>query len=234
MRFDKYDLYRKAVQSPDADVEFFRDVYKKLKRKNPKYLREDFCGTFLLAIEWVKLNSKYVSFGLDIDPEPMEYGRKKYLPPLKEDQKTRIKILERDVLGPSLPSADISVAVNFSYYCFKTRDMLKKYFERSYRSLRSNGIFIVDAFGGSQCFDASVDTHKYKGFTYYWDQKGFDPVTNEAVFYIHFKSGNKKYKRVFKYDWRMWSIPEVRVSKKPMFTGKERLAGVPGTAFSNQ
>ena len=31
--FDKYDLYRKAVQSAESDVEFIRDTYKELKKK---------------------------------------------------------------------------------------------------------------------------------------------------------------------------------------------------------
>ena len=47
--------------------------------------------------------------------------------------------------------------------------------------------------------------------SYYWDQDSFDPVTNEAMFYIHFKrKGEKKREKMFTYDWRMWTIPEIR------------------------
>lgn len=49
------------------------------------------------------------------------------------------------------------------------------------------------------------------GCNFHWDQVSFDPVTNDALFYIHFKpKGMKKQERVFKYDWRMWSIPELK------------------------
>lgn len=50
-----------------------------------------------------------------------------------------------------------------------------------------------------------------EGYSYYWDQDCFDPITNEAQFYIHFKRrGEAKRQEVFSYDWRMWSIPELR------------------------
>jgi SAM-dependent methyltransferase len=208
--FDKYDLYKKAVQSPDSDVEFYTKVYKELRKKKPKYFREDFCGTFALSCEWVKLNKENIAYGLDIDPEPMEYGRAHYWSKLTEDQKKRVKILERNVLGPALPTVDIAVAMNFSYFCFKSRELLKKYFQNSYKSLKRDGLFIVDTFGGKQCQDAVEDVHKHKGFTYYWDQVSFDPVTGYALFYIHFKVNGQKIQKVFKYDWRMWTIPEIR------------------------
>jgi len=52
---------------------------------------------------------------------------------------------------------------------------------------------------------------EHKGFSYFWDQDSFDPVTNFAEFYIHFKrKGEKKRKKVFSYQWRMWTIPEIR------------------------
>lgn len=208
--FDKYDLYRKAVQSPEADVEFYQKVYRDLRKKSPRLLREDFCGTFMIAAEWVKLHKQHKAYGVDIDLEPMEYGRDHYQDKLSENQKSRLVVLRKNVLTPGLPKVDISVAVNFSYYVFKSRDLLKRYFQNVYRSLNSKGVFIVDAFGGGQCQDAAEDTHRYPGFTYYWDQTSFDPVSNQGLFYIHFRYRGKKYKKVFTYDWRMWSLPEIR------------------------
>lgn len=208
--FDKYDLYLKSVQSPDVDVLFYRDTYKELKRKLPRVLREDFCGTFGLSCEWVKLNKNFESFALDIDPEPMAYGKAHNFKKLSSSQQKRVHVLEKNVLDKDLPRADIIVAMNFSYFVFKTRALMKAYFLNSLRSLRPGGIFIVDIFGGSQCFDANEDIHPNKKFTYYWDQTGFDPVTNRSVFHIHYRVGREKIKKVFSYDWRMWSIPEIR------------------------
>ncbi len=209
--FDKYSLYRKAVQSAESDVEFLRDTYKELKGKMPKIFREDFCGTFALSCEWVKLNNKFESIGVDLDPEPIEYGKSHYLKKLNEAQQKRIHLVEGNVLTSKLPKADISVAMNFSYFIFKQRDVLKKYFQNVLESLNEDGIFILDLFGGSLCHDENEEKTIHKGFTYYWHQTGFDPVTNHALFHIHFRlKGKKKLERVFTYDWRMWTIPELR------------------------
>lgn len=209
--FDKYDFYRRSVQSPGEDVKFYRKVYKKIRKSSePKTLREDFCGTGAISCEWVKLNNTYKSCGLDLDQEPMNYGRENYISQLKPDQQKRIALIKKDVLTPDLPMADIAVAVNFSYFFFKKRDVLKKYFEHVYSSLNQKGLFVVDIFGGTQCTDAIEDQTAHKDFTYYWDQKSFDPVTSEAYFEIHFRHRQKKYEGVFSYDWRMWSITEIR------------------------
>lgn len=209
--FDKYDFYRKAVQSPDDDVIFLRDAYRELKKKDAKILREDFCGTFLLSTEWVKLSPKHKAIGLDLDPEPLEYGKNHYLEKLTAHQQKRIQLYEMDVLKSSLPAADLVIAMNFSYFIFKTRIMLKSYFSNVLKSLNKDGLFIIDLFGGSLCLDENEEETKHKGFSYYWDQVSFDPVTNRALFHIHFKpKGMKKQERVFTYDWRMWSIPELR------------------------
>lgn len=210
--FDKYDLYTQAVQSTEADVEFIQETYKELKNgKEAQSLREDFCGTFALSTEWIKAIKTHKAFGVDLDPEPMEYGRSHYYEKLTPDQQKRLTLVEGDVLKVDLPKVDVTVAVNFSYFLFKKREQLKAYFAKVLSSLNDKGIFIVDCFGGGQCQDQIEDRIKHKGFTYYWDQTGFDPVTNEAVFHIHFKIGNhEKIERVFTYDWRMWSIPELR------------------------
>jgi SAM-dependent methyltransferase len=208
--FDKYDLYRRAVQSAENDVVFIRDTFKELKKKNPRTFREDFCGTFALSIEWIKLNPRHEAIGIDLDPEPTAYGKTHYLSKLRPEMQKRMSLLERNVLQPNLPKADVVAAMNFSYFCFKSRDVMKLYFANVYKSLGKDGIFLVDCFGGSQCQGPIEDTIKLDGFTYYWDQSNFDPVTGEALFYIHFRVGGQKIEKVFTYDWRLWSIPELR------------------------
>lgn len=208
--FDKYELYRKAVQSAENDVVFLRDTYKELKGKLPRVFREDFCGTFALSTEWIKLNPRHEAIGIDLDPEPMAYGRQHYLSQLKPDQQRRMRLIEGNVLDPHLPKADIIAAMNFSYFCFKSRDLMKNYISNALKTLNKDGILLMDIFGGSQCYDAIEDTIKHEGFTYYWDQTNFDPVTNNALFHIHFRVGGKKIEQVFTYDWRMWSISEIR------------------------
>lgn len=209
--FDKYEFYNKAVQSADSDVVFLKDTYRELRKKDPKVMREDFCGTFALSCEWVKQNPKFEAIGVDLDPEPLEYGRHHYLPKLKNEEQKRIKLLEGNVLHWSLPMADIAIAMNFSYFVFKSREVMKKYFSNVHKSLKKDGVFVLDTFGGSLAQDANEEVTKHRNFTYYWDQASFDPVTNRALFHIHFKpKGRRKVERVFTYDWRMWTIAELR------------------------
>lgn len=209
--FDKYWYYNKSVQSADVDVEFFQKTYRELKGKKPIVFREDFCGTFKLSCEWAKLDSEYQSIGVDLDPEPIAYGKEHYLPKLTEEQASRIRIQEGNVLDDGLPKADIIAACNFSYSIFKKRQVLKEYFKKNLEALNEDGIFIMDIFGGSQCYEPNEEETEHDGFSYFWDQDSFDPVTNEAMFYIHFKpKGQKKVKQAFTYDWRLWSIPEIK------------------------
>lgn len=209
--FDKYELYLKAVQSPDVDVLFFRKVYKELRKSEPRFLREDFCGTFALCKEWVKLHAKNQAYGIDLDPEPLEWGRIHHLAKLPEQSQKRIHLLEKDVLSNDLPHADIIVAMNFSYFLFKSRVMLKNYFANVHRQLKKKGVFLVDMFGGGACTDENEESTNLRSFRYFWHQHGFDPVSAKAKFSIHFQmKGHKKIEDVFTYDWRMWSIPEIR------------------------
>jgi hypothetical protein len=52
---------------------------------------------------------------------------------------------------------------------------------------------------------------KYDEFTYIWDQARYSPVTGEMLCHIHFKfPDGSKLKKAFSYDWRLWTLPEVR------------------------
>ncbi|MCB0413255.1 MAG: class I SAM-dependent methyltransferase [Bdellovibrionales bacterium] len=209
--FDKYELYLKSVQSPENDVKFLNRLYKELRGKKATILREDFCGTFNISCEWVKLDSSNKSIGVDLDPEPIQYGKQTSFLSLTDKQKERVQILQKNVLDPALPKADIVDAQNFSYSLFKTRKQLLEYFSMAHKGLNKDGIFVIDCFGGSQCMEPNEEETEHDGFSYFWDQDSYDPVTGEAMFYIHFKrKGEKKREKVFTYDWRLWSIPELK------------------------
>ena len=209
--FDRYWYYRHSVQSPDVDVCFMRNCYRKLKKKNPYVFCEDFCFTFALSCEWVKLGKAYKSFAVDIDNRPLKYGKENNLIHLSSHQQKRVRIIHSNVLKSNIIKADIISALNFSYFIFKERKDLKKYFLHCLNSLNSNGVLMLDCFGGSQCLQANEEQVNYGAFTYYWDQKSFDPISHRAVFHIHYKRrGEKKRKKVFSYDWRFWTIPEIK------------------------
>jgi len=209
--FDKYEYYRKAVQSPLVDCEFVSDTYKELRGSRPRVLREDFCGTFAICCDWVRQHRDNKAIGIDLDPEPLCYGSTYYLSELKPEQQSRVKTLQASVLTVAAPKADVIAALNFSYYIFKSRMMLRQYFKSALRGLKPKGILICDSFGGPACMEAVEDETKIDGFLYYWEQANYNPVTHEALFYIHFKRKHEaKREKVFTYDWRMWTIPEIR------------------------
>jgi hypothetical protein len=209
--FDKYEYYTKSVQSPEADTSFFLSTYKELRNKSPRIFREDFCGTFALSRSWVKMSKDHVAYGIDLDREPIIYGRKVEKEELNAAQKERLKIYNKNVLAPDLPGGDIIGALNFSHYIFKERKDMKTYFENCLDSLNKDGIFIVDCFGGTESQEPTEERTNHGSYYYFWDQDSFDPVTNYAKFYIHFQiKGKKRIKNVFTYDWRIWSIPELR------------------------
>ena len=209
--FDKYWYYHDAVQSPDIDAKFYRRVYREINGGEPKTFREDFCGTFKLCCEWVKLNKKYKAVGVDLDLEPIQYGVREHLQTLNSDQQRRVSILRKNVLEKDLPGADIIVAVNFSYFIFRERDVLKRYLSQALNSLKDGGVLVLDLFGGSNCHEPTEEETVHEGYSYFWDQVTFDPITNEGLFNIHFRrKGEKKRNAVFAYDWRLWSLPEIR------------------------
>lgn len=209
--FDKYWYYSNAVQSPDADVDFLKKTFRYHAGRPAKYFREDFCGTFLNLCTWVKLNKDHHGVGIDLDPEPLDYGRKHYLAKLTPDEQKRIHLHQANVLSARVEPADVIAAMNFSYCIFKERKDLYHYIQNCRRGLKKNGILMMDAFGGHGCLEKNTDKKRRRGYWYHWEQTDVDPITHEGKFYIHFKrDGEKERKNVFTYDWRIWSLPEIQ------------------------
>ncbi len=209
---DRYVLYQRSVQAPDVDVEFFADIYRDNFDAEPLVLREDFCGAAAVCCEWVKVDPERQAFGIDLDPEPLAWGAKHNLSQLDTQQKNRVQLVLSDVRAPDLPPADIVAAQNFSYCIFKTRSELKDYFKKVYDSLGETGCFITDLFGGYDSLkDEHEDISEYPEFDYIWEQHAYDPINAHGIYKIHFnfKDGSKL-RDAFTYDWRLWTIPEIR------------------------
>jgi hypothetical protein len=216
MSLNKYHLYELSVQSPDVHAAWLQKLYKEITKKQALHLREDFCGTFKMSCEWVKLNPKNTALCLDLDPEPLDYGRETHLAPLSKDQKSRVKILQKNVLSPTRTALDLISAGNFSFYIFKQRTELLRYFQSCQKSLKTGGMVVLELAGGPGMIapmreKKEVFLNRTEKFVYTWHQKSFDPITHDAQYAIHFKlPSGRVMKDQFVYDWRLWSIPEVR------------------------
>ena len=207
---DRHWLYEDAVQSPDVHIKLFDRLYKKRNGRPPRVLKEDFCGTALMAAEWVKYRPGNEAIGVDLDKPTLKWGKTHHIEPLGKDA-GRVTLVHADVRDVDRPRADVVAALNFSYSVFKTPKELRKYFKNVHRSLKPGGAFFLDVFGGWEAQMDVTDKTRYSGYTYVWDQKGYDPVTNNARFHIHFKfHGGGGIRDAFIYDWRLWTIPELR------------------------
>ena len=209
--FDKYFYYKKSVQSPEEDIQFFKKTFKYFFKQPAHIFREDFCGTFYLAYHWIKDHSKNKAVAIDSAKEPIKYGTKHHISKLSPSQQNRLKILNNNVLEDNLPKANIISVSNFSYFALKERRLMLKYFQNVLKALFKKGLFIIDVVGGPDCELLSEEEIKHKNFNYYWDQDDFNPINRTGKYYIHFKrKGEKKRTKEFSYDWRLWSLPELK------------------------
>jgi len=207
---DPFYLYQTAVQSPEHDVAFIDRIFQKKSKKLPRVLREDFCGTASLSAHWVRQRPDNRAVAVDHDSVILEWGRAHNVHPLGRDA-ARVKLVCADVRRVRQPKVDVITALNYSYFVFKERRYLLDYYRTARRCLQAGGVFLLDIFGGYETQTQSTDETRHDEFTYIWEQREFDPLTNRSRFYVHFEfDKGRPIRNAFSYDWRMWSIPEVR------------------------
>ena len=207
---DKHVLYQLAVQDSEAEIDFVETTFKALRGRKARVLREDFCGTANSACEWVRRSGKNSATGVDLDEEVLAWGKKHNLSALKSGQRKRITLEQRDVRLPG-PPVDLVLAMNFSYFIFHDRMTMRDYFESVRQSLVTDGVFMLDIYGGYDAPRELVEPRDCGHFTYNWEQASFNPVNSLMQCYIHFElEDGTKLKRAFSYFWRLWTIPELR------------------------
>lgn len=207
-RFDKYEIYESAVQDPPLVMQNLARTYRRLRGRDARTLREDFCGTGANLESWVLRHPDNRAVGIDLDPEPLAWGAKKRFQPGTKAAE-RVKIVNGNVLDQKRGGYDAIVALNFSWMVFKTRPELLTYFERVRAGLAKDGLFWLDFYGGPES-QVKVEDHSRMGnYSYYWEQKEWEAISGETHCAIHFrlKDGIKR-KNVFTYDWRLWSLAE--------------------------
>ncbi|HPF70787.1 MAG TPA: class I SAM-dependent methyltransferase, partial [Candidatus Krumholzibacteria bacterium] len=182
---DRHWLYEKSVQNPSAEVPFMQRVFRSEFGRLPASLREDFCGTALLSATWVKADRSHTALGVDLDGPTLAWGRRHNIEPLGEAA-ARVTLVQDDVRAVRAPRCDILAATNFSWWGMKSRADLGAYFRNCRASLRSEGMLLLDCYGGPDAQVLQLEERDIDGFTYQWDQDGFNPITGETRCYIHF------------------------------------------------
>ena len=209
---DRLDLYQRSVNSPETDVDFATRVFQELRERPLRHFREDFCGTAAMAAEFLSRDTRNTAEGFDLDSVPVEWGKVHNFGAVS-DGDARMNFHLADVREPADKRPDMTVAQNFSYFCFKEREELLNYFRCIHRDLAADGIFLMDIYGGPDALMEQEEEREIDddAFTYVWDQAEYWPGTGEYKCAIHFRfSDGSEMTNAFTYDWRLWGLPELK------------------------
>ncbi|MBK1721928.1 class I SAM-dependent methyltransferase [Thiocystis violacea] len=215
-RADRHRLYELAVQNPAAEVDFVDRTFRMLRGRGARLLREDFCGTGAVCCEWVRKRRSNRAWGLDLDAEVLAWGQAHHLAALTEHARARVALMHADVLAPQDRRAEIVLAMNFSYWLLRDRTTMLRYFQQVRESLTDDGVLFLDAYGGYDAFRVLSETRRVSDpdggeFSYVWEQAAYDPISGRLLCHIHFRfDDGSSLERAFSYDWRLWTLPEVR------------------------
>jgi SAM-dependent methyltransferase len=210
----KLDLYRLAVQWPQAEAHFLLNTYAHYHRGAwPTRLKEDFAGTAAVAAAWTQLDDDQHAIAVDAHGPTVRRAQRMYR------DLDRLKIIQGDVLDVSKPKVDIVAALNFSTFIYHEPPAMLRYMRHTRASLRDGGLLILDVFGGPGAMRAGVQTRDVRPpaeqgvepFEYQWEQRGYDAVSGRIDCRIHFRLADGVLRRdAFRYDWRLWTLPELR------------------------
>jgi len=203
--YDKHDLYELCVQSPKDLVPLLRAIH----GNEPVTLGEDFSGTAALSHLWV-VDENCKAIATDLDEESL----------IKRGTHERIAKHLKDVREIDDP-CDLLFVGNFSIGYLHTRAELVEYLKHARSRLQASGsTFICDTYGGDTAFTLGGVHRAHpmpngKLCRYTWEQHEADPTTSMVTNLIHFrveKAGVIEFELedAFVYEWRLWSIPELR------------------------
>jgi len=201
-----FALYESCVQNPDLAVKLLRGIH----AASPRILAEDFCGTAALSRAWARAIPDARAIAADIDPAPLKRAKAE----LAKGQNAKSR--------PALAKlrADVLFVGNFSIGEIHDRPTLVRYLARSRKRLLPGGVFVCDLYAGESAFREGATQREHiladgTRVKYTWEQRTADPFTGRVENALHFRvfKGSElvqDMRDAFVYDWRLWSIPELR------------------------
>lgn len=208
---DRHELYEEAVQDPENEVAMVQRNYKRIRKKSAMTLREDFCGTAVFSVQWAKTDPKRQAWGLDLDRPTLDWGIAQHVEAAGPEVASRVHLSCKNVLDGLPKKVDVCCAFNFSYWIFHQRVQVIEYFKAARRGLKKDGLFFLDAMGGTEVPQTDNNAREEEGFVYRWEHVSFDALTNNLRCAIHFEfEDGSEIENAFFYDWRLWSLPEVK------------------------
>ena len=214
--FDRYFHYTNSVQGAAHDAALMARMFAAVWRGPPPktiVMQEDFCATAELCYEWVALGPHMKAVGIDLDADSLAWGEKHHGVEMSPDVTSRVRLIHGDVLVDHGVRPHMISAFNFSYSFIHSRDLLKQYLTACYDGLTPGGMLILDCFGGAD-YIAEPHSNKRRNvehkFNFWWNVHSFDALSHRIFCSIDYqRDGEKRRNKVFTYDWRLWTPPEL-------------------------
>ncbi|HYE60668.1 MAG TPA: hypothetical protein VD997_01615 [Phycisphaerales bacterium] len=202
---DRFDYYELAVTSAEPLARFLMALH----GRGARVLGEDFSGTAALSRGWLGLDRRHRAVAVDLDGPTL----------VRIPRSLRLAKVQGDVLKVR-DKADIIGATNFPVCYWHTRGELVKYLRHVRSRLNRGGVFVADLYGGPTALvpgrrSKRIPLGPGRVLHYTWHQRSVDPLTMRVLNSIHFRvsvDGKtvETIRDAFTYDWRLWSIPELR------------------------
>ncbi len=202
---DRHELYELCVQSVGDLAPLLRAIH----GGSPRVLGEDFAGTAALSRLWADGSPESRAIAVDLDAEAL--GR--------HGGHERVATHVSDVREVADP-CDVLFVGNFSIGYLHTRGELVEYLRHARSRLNEGGVFVCDTYGGESAFLLGTVHRPHplgdgRICRYTWEQRHADPTTGMVTNVIHFRierAGVIEHEIMdaFVYEWRLWSVPELR------------------------
>lgn len=215
----RWRLYEHCVQNIPMTLRMIEAMHAAGARGAARVLHEDFSGSAAFAHAWCRSSTKRSALAIDMDPEAHADGQRH----------PRLTRLTADVshLPTRLPvpsKADVVYAGNFATCELHQRAELVSYLARARQRLTPKGVFVCDLYAGPGAWRTGDTRVIHPPLTelprcsirYTWHQREADLVNNLVANSIDFEVLNARGVAIheilnaFTYQWRLWSIPEMR------------------------
>ncbi|MFK7986038.1 MAG: hypothetical protein AB8I08_08400 [Sandaracinaceae bacterium] len=189
------ELYTRAVQSPEREVELLASRFQRRRGREALTLREDFSGAGATSVAWVESHDDREAMAVDRDARVLAFGRAK-AETLDEGESSRLSFVARDVSERSERAFDLISAMNFSWAMLDEAS-LRTYLTAAADSLEDDGLLALEFFGGPRLRVPHVSVHHLDGFTYRFEVKSFAAPFIDVA--LHFEERGRIYEDAFTY-----------------------------------
>lgn len=231
---NRYDLYEAAVQDPPREAAFLRAVH----GGDPTVLAEDFSGPASICRAWIAMHQAHRAIATDLDREPLQHALRRLGGSQGAEAIDRLDVQCRDVLEAE-GTPDIIAALNFAACELHRRERLVTYLRHAQFRLSTGGVLVLDTYGGPDAFEpgvtpCTVET-EHGELLYEWEQVEANPFTARVRNAMHFTLPNGEVRRnAFEYDWRLWSVPELREAMREAGFGSTQVYTALGDAMTGE